>query len=128
VTTTWSGGPGGTSRTDQRRRHIELRRDLYATFRSWGDALFELSDALVCASGPSTSLPGLSLEPEFSRSHGSLYMALEQGNARHPSQSTEVSDAGTREAQGNPKTPKDPRSADQKASLSWSSRFKCKLR
>ena len=58
---------------------VTFRRDLYATFRSWGDALFELSDALVCASGPLTSLPGLSLEPEFSRSHGSLYKALERG-------------------------------------------------
>lgn len=56
-----------------------FRRDLYATFRSWGDALFELCDALLCASAPVTSLPGLSLEPEFSRSHGSLYKALERG-------------------------------------------------
>jgi hypothetical protein len=57
-----------------------LRRDLYATFRSWGDALFELCDALVCTPGPVTSLPALSLEPEFSRSHGSLYKALERGS------------------------------------------------
>ena len=58
---------------------VTFRRDLYGTFGSWGDALFELTDALVCASGPLTSLPGLSLEPEFSRSHGSLYKALERG-------------------------------------------------
>jgi hypothetical protein len=56
-----------------------FRRDLYATFERWGDALFELTDALVCTSGPVTSLPALSLEPEFSRSHGSLYKALERG-------------------------------------------------
>ena len=58
---------------------VTFRRGLYATFRSWGDALFELADALVCASAPVASLPGLSLEPEFSRSHGSLYKALERG-------------------------------------------------
>ena len=40
-----------------------FRRDLYATFERWGDALFELADALVCTSGPVTSLPALSLEP-----------------------------------------------------------------
>jgi len=57
-----------------------FRRDLYATFRSWGDALFELGDALVCSPGPVASLPALSLEPEFSRSHGSLYKALERGS------------------------------------------------
>jgi hypothetical protein len=56
-----------------------FRRDLYATFERWGDALFELADALMCTSGPVTSLPALSLEPEFSRSHGSLYKALERG-------------------------------------------------
>ena len=59
---------------------LAFRRDLYATFSSWADALFELTDALLCASGPVTSLPGLSLEPEFSRSHGSLYKALERGS------------------------------------------------
>ena len=57
-----------------------FRRDLYATFRSWGDALFELTDAVLCAAGPVTSLPQLSLEPEFQRSHGSLYKALERGS------------------------------------------------
>ena len=56
-----------------------FRRDLHATFSSWGDSLFELCDAVCCASAPVTSLPGLSLEPEFSRSHGSLYKALERG-------------------------------------------------
>jgi hypothetical protein len=45
----------------------------------WGDALFELSDAALCAPGPITSLPALSLDPAFRRSHGSLYKALAQG-------------------------------------------------
>ena len=59
---------------------VAFRRDLYATFRSWGDALFELCDAMLCSSSPVGSVPALSLEPEFSRSHGSLYKAL--GNGR----------------------------------------------
>ena len=58
---------------------MAFRRDLYATFRSWGDAFFELTDAVLCASGPVTSLPRLSLEPEFRRSHGSLYRSLAKG-------------------------------------------------
>ncbi len=58
---------------------VAFRRDLYATFRSWGDAFFELTDAVLCASGPVTSLPQLSIEPEFRRSHGSLYRSLAKG-------------------------------------------------
>lgn len=45
----------------------------------WGDALFELTDAALCASGSISSVPTLSLEPEFTRSHGSLYKALATG-------------------------------------------------
>jgi len=58
---------------------VAFRRDLYGTFTCWPDALFELTDACLCANGPVHSLPQLSLEPEFSRSHGSLYKALERG-------------------------------------------------
>jgi hypothetical protein len=43
------------------------------------DALFELTDALLCAPGPVSSLPWLSLEPTFRRGHGSLYAALAKG-------------------------------------------------
>ena len=57
----------------------QFRTDLYRTFTRWADALFELCDAVVCASGPVGSVPSLSLEPEFSRSHGSLYKALGDG-------------------------------------------------
>jgi len=58
---------------------IEFRQSLFSCFSSWSDALFELSDALLCASGPVSSLSQLSLEAEFSRSHGSLYKALSKG-------------------------------------------------
>jgi hypothetical protein len=41
--------------------------------------LFELVDALVCRPERAVSLPGLSLEPEFRRGHGSVYAALTVG-------------------------------------------------
>ena len=60
----------------------EFRQALYATLTSWGDALFELSEATLCASSPVSSVPHLSLEPCFRRSHGSLYKALGRGTIR----------------------------------------------
>jgi DDE superfamily endonuclease len=57
----------------------EFRSGLYSCLTRWSDALFELTDALLCASGPVRSVPSLSLEPEFSRSHGSLYKSLAGG-------------------------------------------------
>ena len=56
-----------------------FRRGLYQCLTRWGDALFELCDAVLCGVGPVSSIPSLSLEPEFSRSHGSLYKALRKG-------------------------------------------------
>ncbi|MDQ6798378.1 MAG: transposase [Actinomycetota bacterium] len=56
-----------------------FRSQLYGCFTRWADALFELTDAMVCSSGPISSVPSLSLEPEFTRSHGSLYKALSRG-------------------------------------------------
>jgi DDE superfamily endonuclease len=57
----------------------EFRRGFYSCCTRWGDALFELTDTALCASGPVGSVPSLSLEPEFTRSHGSLYKALAHG-------------------------------------------------
>ena len=45
----------------------------------WADAAFELCDAALCAPAPVGSVPTLSLEPAFRRSHGSLYKALARG-------------------------------------------------
>ena len=59
---------------------IDFRQALHATLTSWGDALFELCDATLCAAGPVASTPHLSLEPVFRRSHGSLYKALDRGS------------------------------------------------
>ncbi len=57
-----------------------FRSALYRSFTSWPDALFELTEATLCASGPVASVPHLSLEPCFRRSHGSLYKSLANGD------------------------------------------------
>ena len=56
-----------------------FRAGLYGCFTGWSDGLFELTDALLCAPGPVSSVPALSLQPIFRRSHGSLYKALARG-------------------------------------------------
>jgi hypothetical protein len=43
------------------------------------DALFELTDALLCTDGPVKTLVGLSLAPEHRRDHGAMYDALNAG-------------------------------------------------
>jgi DDE superfamily endonuclease len=59
---------------------IGFRREFHNCLFSWADALFELCDAVLCAPAPVGSVPSLSLEPVFRRSHGSLYKALAQGS------------------------------------------------
>jgi len=59
---------------------IDFRRALHHCLSPWGDALFELCDAALCSSAPVGSVPSLSLEPEFRRSHGSLYKSLADGS------------------------------------------------
>lgn len=56
-----------------------FRDDFYGCLDGWRDALFELTDALLCCPSPVTSVPHLSLEAVFRRSHGSLYKALARG-------------------------------------------------
>jgi hypothetical protein len=43
------------------------------------DALFELTDAMLCADGPVRSLVELTLVAEHRRGHGAMYDALNQG-------------------------------------------------
>ncbi|MED7947295.1 transposase [Streptomyces sp. BE20] len=43
------------------------------------DALFELTDAVLCTDGPVKTLVGLALAPEHRRGHGALYGALNRG-------------------------------------------------
>lgn len=59
---------------------VRFRSDLRGCMTSWGDALFELADAVLCSPTPVGSVPSLSLEPVFRRSHGSVYKALARGN------------------------------------------------
>ena len=58
----------------------EFRSSFHHCLSPWGDALFELADAVLCSPTPVGSVPSLSLEPEFRRSHGSLYKALANGD------------------------------------------------
>jgi hypothetical protein len=56
-----------------------FRRLFYGCLRRRADALFELTDALLCAPGSVTSLPELSLVPVHRRGHGALYDAMAAG-------------------------------------------------
>jgi hypothetical protein len=56
----------------------EFRSQMYGCLRRRCDALFELGDALLSA-GPVPSLPHLSCEPVFRRSHGMIYQGLAKG-------------------------------------------------
>jgi hypothetical protein len=58
---------------------VGFRDELYRCLKRWGDALFELCDAVLCSPAPVGSVPSLSLEPVFRRSHGTLYKSLARG-------------------------------------------------
>ena len=60
-------------------RLVSFRSGLYDCLSRWPDALFELTDATLETQGPVGSVPSLSLEPVFRRSHGSLYRSLADG-------------------------------------------------
>lgn len=45
-----------------RERLVGFRAGWYGCLGRWADTLFELTDAVLCAGGPVTSLPRLSLE------------------------------------------------------------------
>jgi hypothetical protein len=56
-----------------------FRHAFYQCLTTRADALFELTDAALCAEGPITSLVELSLATEHRRGHGSLYDGLNHG-------------------------------------------------
>src|SRR4051794_12478209 len=56
-----------------------FRREFYACLTARADALFELTDAVLCAEGPVTSLVELTLLGEHRRGHGAMYDALNAG-------------------------------------------------
>jgi hypothetical protein len=61
-----------------------FRRDFHACLTRRADALFELTDAVLCLDGPVRSLVKASLPGEHRRGHGSLYAALNQDKSRSP--------------------------------------------
>jgi DDE superfamily endonuclease len=56
-----------------------FRVEFYTSLPARADALFELTDAVLCADGPVTSLVDLTLVAEHRRGHGAMYDALNQG-------------------------------------------------
>lgn len=56
-----------------------FRADFYDCLTGREDALFELTDALLCADGPVKTLVGLALAPEHRRGYGALYGSLNRG-------------------------------------------------
>ncbi|MGH9259129.1 MAG: NF041680 family putative transposase [Acidimicrobiales bacterium] len=56
-----------------------FRSRFYECLPARGDALFELTDALLCSGGAVHSLVELSLTPEHRRGHGALYDGLDCG-------------------------------------------------
>src|SRR5688572_32245330 len=56
-----------------------FRVEFYDCLYTRADALFELTDAVLCADGPVTSLVELTLVAEHRRGHGAMYDALNQG-------------------------------------------------
>ena len=67
--------PAGTGLAELSR----FRRWFYDSLAARADALFELTDAVLCWDGPVSSLVELSLAPEHRRGHGALYDARGAG-------------------------------------------------
>lgn len=74
------GGGAARPRVASTETLVGFREALYGCLGGWRDSLFELCDAMLCAGAPVGSVPSLSLEPVFRRSHGSLYRALADGS------------------------------------------------
>ncbi|HEY6797114.1 MAG TPA: NF041680 family putative transposase [Kineosporiaceae bacterium] len=71
--------PVDSDPVESMRRLCGFRQDFYACVEARPDALFELTDALLCADGPVRCLAELSLVPEHRRGHGGLYDGLNAG-------------------------------------------------
>lgn len=56
-----------------------VRDELYACLTGSGDELFELTDAVLCASGAVHSAVERTLLPEHRRGHDAMYDGLNQG-------------------------------------------------
>src|SRR5947209_16555880 len=61
-------------------QHLQqFRGALFGCLGRRADELFELTEALLCADGPVSTLVGLCLAPEHRRGHGALYDAVNVG-------------------------------------------------
>lgn len=58
---------------------VGFRQRFYGCLARRADALFELTDAVLCVEGPVRSLVGLSLVAEHRRGHGALYDGINHG-------------------------------------------------
>lgn len=77
VTYAGAAGPGGVpARQSDLAR---FREEFYGALPARADALFELTEAILCADGPVRSLVELSLVAEHRRGHGAMYDALAHG-------------------------------------------------
>jgi DDE superfamily endonuclease len=79
----WLKLPGprasSVSAVDSAAALARFREDFYRCLSRRSDALFELTDAVLCSGTPVTSLVELSLTAEHRRGHGALYDALNAG-------------------------------------------------
>jgi len=79
------GTPVAGSAADPATVLADFRRDLYGCLTARADALFELTDAVLCTDGPVHSLVDLSLAAEHRRGHGALYDGLNGGRTAQTS-------------------------------------------
>src|SRR3954468_1992628 len=56
-----------------------FRQEFYRSLTTRADALFEVTEAVLCADGPVRSLVELTLVAEHRRGHGAMYDALSHG-------------------------------------------------
>jgi hypothetical protein len=61
-----------------------FRQGFHASLYAREDALFELTDALLCTSGPIRTLVELCLAAAHRRGHGGMYAALNEGDLGVP--------------------------------------------
>lgn len=74
-----SSGLGEQARSAMLDDLVVFRGAFYDCLTLRADALFELTDAVLCADGPVSTLVGLTLTAEHRRGHGALYDGLGSG-------------------------------------------------
>jgi hypothetical protein len=81
-------GVGRRGDTPGRRGDLDgFRGEFYRSCTARADALFELTDAVLCADGPVRSLVELTLVAEHRRGHGAMYDGLAHGPRRRQGRS-----------------------------------------